>query len=99
LGDSPGYDLLACFKGNIIEVLAGKVVALVTAHVFMFQGASPYLTRLAVAKLFVRHATPTNDLLGRDPINRGQYLFEFLVIITMGHQNGADSTIQTARGQ
>jgi hypothetical protein len=71
LEDSPGYDLLAYLKGNIIEVLAGKVVALVTALVFMLQGASPYFARLTMAKLFVRHATLTNDLLGCDPIHRG----------------------------
>jgi hypothetical protein len=110
IGNGPQNNLFANQHGKIFNKTTGEVITLVTAGIAFLLGAGPDLTVPAIHKQIVRQTPLTVDIIcgkifsigenaftGNSPfVKAHQPLLKFLIIITMGNINGADTAIKAA---
>ena len=112
IGNGPQDDLFPHGHRKMFNMGTGEIGALVAAAVAFFFGAGPDLTLATMKKEIIRQATLTADILRGKLLAVGkgalaghvslvkphQPLLEFLIVVPVGHIDGADPAIESARG-
>jgi hypothetical protein len=98
-GNGPENDLLAYRHRKIIDQFAGEISALVATFVLLLTHAGLDRAHSAIFESFVGKAALACYFLRSDSINRAQSFLELQVVVPVCDQNGADSAIESARGQ
>jgi hypothetical protein len=110
MGDRAQNYFFADGHGKMINVPAWKFIALMTSGVTFFPGAVPDLALPAVHEQYIGQAATAFDVFHGEIFAVGetafvgypalikidQALLEFVIVIAVGHINGADSAIKTA---
>jgi hypothetical protein len=111
-GDTPQYDLFPHSHGEFIDEPAGKLVTLMASGNAFCHAAVPDIALLTVHKPVVGQASLTNNILCGQVFTVGQNAFagylspvqihqpflEFFVTISVGDENGTDTTVKPAGG-
>lgn len=92
-GDTSQYNLLADRNREIIDEPAGELVALVASFYILIKAARLDRAGTAIWEDALRQAAIAQYIFGLDTVNRGQPLFEFLIIVPGGYKDSADSAI------
>jgi len=92
-GDTSQDNLLADRDREIIDEAAGELVALMASLYFLFEAARLDRAGTAIGEDALRQAAVAQYIFGLDAVNRGQPLFEFLIIVSGGYKDSADSAV------
>jgi len=109
--DGPKNNLLANCHGEIVNIVTGKVIALMTPRVAFLSCASPDLTLSAMHELFIRQAATAFNIFYRKVftirkcalagcsslVKTYQPLLKLNVIVAVCDINGTDTAIKTTR--
>jgi hypothetical protein len=112
IGCGSQYNLFTHRHGKFGNIIAGKFITLVATRIAFFDGAVSYVALLAMHETIVRHAPFAPDIRGckiftarqfalarnASLVKRNQSFLQFLIVVAVGHVNGADTAIKAAWG-
>jgi len=92
-GNGSQYDLLTDRNREIVDELAGEIVTLVAPLYFFILATRFDRAGLAISKDTLGKTAVAYQVFGLGAVNRGQLLFEFIIIIPGSNVNSTNPTV------